>query len=146
MGGRDVSEQKMLLMLVLERGDPAGLVRISSGEMNEGALAGGGASALGWRVGAGKMGSEVGLIAQPACPPAVGGGDGEGEISKVPNPVESLTMGRGINQCEKLCGSDAGMGDEVAPEDGKRAAATEVVAAIGTKKRMRLISRSWPCD
>jgi len=36
---------------------------------------------------------------------------------------------------------EIGMGDEMAPEDGEGAAATLMVAAIGTKKRMRLFSR-----
>ena len=41
-----VLEQEILLILMLERSDPAGLVWISAGEMNQGALRRGGADSL----------------------------------------------------------------------------------------------------
>lgn len=85
-------------MLVLERGDPTGLVWISSGEMDQGALARRGTDALGWRAGARKMGPEVGLVTQPAGEPAIGGGDGKGEGTEPPNAVERLALGDFANQ------------------------------------------------
>lgn len=44
-----VLEQEILLVLMLERSDPTGLVGISAGEMNQGALRRGGTDSLrGW--------------------------------------------------------------------------------------------------
>lgn len=127
-------------MLVLERSDPAGLVWISSGEMDQGALARRGTDALRRWVGSDEVRSEVGLIALPTGQPAIGGGDGKGTVAVPPDAVERLALGDSANQCQELFSDEVGMGDEMTPEDGEGAAATFVVAAIGTKKRIRLIS------
>lgn len=128
-------------MLVLERSDPTGLVWISTGEVKEGALRGGGADALRRRMGAGKMRPQMGLIAQPTAQPAIRGGDGKREGAKPPDPVQGLALGDLTNQRLKMFGREVGMGDEMAPEHREGAAASLMVAAIGTKKRMRRISR-----
>jgi len=135
-----VSEQKVLLMLMLERSDPAGLIWISTGEVNEGALRGGGADTLRRRVGAGKMRPQMRLIAQPTSQPAIRGGNGKGEAAKPPDPMERLTLARFVDQREKMLRCEVRVGDEMTPQNREGAPASMVVAAIGTKKRMRLIS------
>lgn len=92
-GGTGVLGQEVLLMLLLERSDPTRLVRISLGEMDQGALRRGGADALGWRVGSRKVGSEMGLIGQPAGEPAIRGGDRKGEVAQPPDAVQGLAFG-----------------------------------------------------
>lgn len=80
------------------------------------------------------------MITQPPCQPAISGGDGKSEIAEPPDAVGRLALGYTLNQCQKLLGSNTGVADEMAPEYGEGAAASFVVAAIGTKKRIRLIS------
>ena len=80
-----ISGEKVLLVLELERGDPAELVRISSGEMGQGALTRCGVDSLRRWVGSRQMSSKMRLIAQPACQPAVGGGDGKGIVARAPD-------------------------------------------------------------
>lgn len=87
------------------------------------------------------MRSEMSLIAQPPCQPAVGCGDGKGIIAALPNTMKKLTLGYPFNQRHKLLGSDTGMGDKMAPEDRESATTALMVVAIGTKKRIRLIPR-----
>ncbi len=87
-------------MLMLERGDPTGLVWISSGEMDQGALVRCGTDALRRWVGSDEVRSEVGLIAPPPCQPAIGGGDGKGEVAEPPDAVERLPLDHSVNQCQ----------------------------------------------
>jgi hypothetical protein len=96
--GRGGLWQKILLVLMLERGDPAGIAWIGPGEVDQGALARGGADSLWWRVGAGKIGPQVGLIAKPARQPTVGGGDGKGEVATLPDVVQRESLGAALNQ------------------------------------------------
>jgi len=86
----------------------------------------------------------MGLIAQPAGKPAICGGDGKREAAKPPDTMQGGALGNLANQRQKMIGRDVGMGNEMAPEHREGAAATRMIAAIGTKKRMRLISRRWP--
>lgn len=86
------------------------------------------------------MRPEMGLVAQPTGKPAVSGGDGKGEAAMPPDTVQRLALGNSTNQSQKMLRREVGVGDEIAPEDREGAAATSVVAAIGTKKRIRLIS------
>lgn len=96
--GRGGLWQKILLVLMLERGDPAGIAWIGPGEVDQGALARGGADSLWWRVGARKVGPQMGLIAQPASQPAVGSSDGKGEVATLPNAVQRGALGSALNQ------------------------------------------------
>lgn len=84
---------------------------------------------------------KVSLIAQPPRQPAVGGSNGKGIIATLPNTMKSLSLSYRVNETHELLGSDTGMGDKMAPEDGKSATTALLVVAIGTKKRIRLISR-----
>lgn len=145
MGIGRVSGQEVLLVLMLERGDPTRLVRISLGEMDQGALRCAGTHALGRWANARKVGSEVGLVAQPAGEPAIGGGDGKRKAAQPPDAVQGLASGGLLDQRDEGVGGEVGMGDQVAPKHGEGAAAALVSAAIGTKKRMRRISVWCPC-
>ena len=141
---RVVSGQEIDLVGVLERGDRAGRLGEGQVEMAQGARGGRKRLAAGRRVIACEAGSEVGLSPVPAAQPAIGGGDGEREGSVMPDAVERASPGDAGDQLDERGGGDAGTGDEVAPKQGEGAAAAGPVAAVGTKKRMRRISRWWP--
>ena len=129
-GIRRFSGHEVLLVLMLERGDPTRLVRISLGEMNQGALRRAGTDALGWRMGARKMAPEVGLAAQPSCEPAIGGGDGKRKAPQAPDAMQGLAFSGLMDQRDEGFGGEVGMGDQVAPKYGEGAAAAFVAAAI----------------
>lgn len=131
-------------MGVLERGDRAGRLGEGQVEMVQGARGGRERVATGWRVIACEAASEVGLPPVPASEPAIGGADGEREGSVMPDAMERASAGDAGDQLDERGGGDAGTGEEVAPKQGKSAAAAGAAAAVGAKKRMRRISRWWP--
>ncbi len=137
------SEQEVLLMLELERSDRAGLTGVSLGEVPEGGIGGAMMLSPRWWVGLPEMTAQVGLIAQPALEPAVGGGDGEREAVLMPDTVKCLSLGDSGDQCKQVCRSDAGVSSEMAPENGKSPPASLVAVAVRAKKRTRLTSLWW---
>jgi len=136
----------MPLVFVLERSDGAGFAGVGLAEMMEGGSGGRAVRAAGWRTGAGKMAAQVLPVAQPTPEPPVGGGDGERQAASVPDPVERPPAADSGNQSEKVGRGDGGVVDEMAPEDGERAPASPVAAAVRAKKRSLLTSRSWLWD
>lgn len=128
-------------MVLLKRSDPAGHFWKCLREVDEGALAGGRGRVTRRRSAAGEMGPQMGLAAMPAGNPPIGRGDGEREPPGVPHGVKWSTLCHLGNQREELRGRDAGVSDQVAPEDGKGPPAPLVFATIGAKKRTRRTSR-----
>lgn len=94
-----------------------------------------------WWVGLAEKTAQVGLIAQPALKPAVGCSDGEREAALMPDTVKRLAFGDSRDQCNQVRRSDAGVSNEMAPENGKGPPAALVTVAVRAKKRTRLTSR-----
>lgn len=107
--------EKMLLVLVLERSDPAALIGKSLREMQKG-RGGGRAHVASWRrMGAGEVGAKVCLMLLPTLEPAISGGDGKREASLMPEAMKRGSLSDSVNQVKKLARSNTGASDEVAP-------------------------------
>lgn len=128
----------------MERSDAARVLREGLTEMLEGGGCGTCVREMGRRSDAGEVAADVTTLLVPAPDPAVCGGERAREGTLSPSAVNGLTTGVSGDQAEKVCGGKRGVGDQVAPKDGKGAPAAFIAVAIRAKKRSLRTSRAWP--
>ena len=140
---RTIRNKKGALGVELERADPVAIIGEGVEEVLVRGCGGRAEGSGGWRMRPGELGAQNPGVGEPPLDPPVGGGDGGREGGVAERLVDRGARAVGRNEGQKACGCQMGVGDQVAPENGKGAAAPPVAVPIRAKKRNLLTSRSW---
>lgn len=129
--------------MVLERADLSAVTGEGVEEVLERGSGGRTVASRGWWMTPGELGAKNSDVGEPPFDPSIGSRDGGRERGVVERFVDRRSLAVSGNQGEEACGRQMGVGDQVAPENGKAAPTPPVAVPIRAKKRSLLTSRSW---